>query len=148
MEPDGSRSSGPKWSLYSTLLRIALLMHCTVTELSACPLPRLTAILGAQGSALSFDYTACHYGGRRMWLACPICCRRVAKIYRPVNESAFACRKCHQLNYRSAQSQGGGSSRVLKKPEKPDQQNGLNGFLHKPEGPNGFHIRRLRRRFW
>ena len=45
-------------------------------------------------------WTACRYGGRRVWLLCPAvgCGRRVAVLY---GGRVFACRHCHRLAYRS-----------------------------------------------
>ena len=45
-------------------------------------------------------WTACHYGGQRVWWLCPGagCGRRVAVLY---GGSVFACRHCHQLAYQS-----------------------------------------------
>lgn len=52
-----------------------------------------------------------HFGGRRWWFACAAsrngepCGRHVLRLYRlPEGESdAWACRRCHGLQYRSAQ---------------------------------------------
>ncbi len=41
-----------------------------------------------------FGYTRCD-GGKRRWLLCPGCHKRVGKLYRPLNEVVFACRQCH-----------------------------------------------------
>ena len=46
-----------------------------------------------------FDYTACHYGGRRAWLRCTECDRRVTTIYSA--GKCFLCRQCYGLNYQS-----------------------------------------------
>ena len=58
------------------------------------------------------------FGGRQHWFLCPaqvrrglpredgspnICGRRVGKLYLPPGESQFACRRCHDLTYRSCQ---------------------------------------------
>ncbi len=42
-----------------------------------------------------------HYGGRRWWLTCPQCRRRVRKIYWSAGCPNFRCRKCRDLAYRS-----------------------------------------------
>lgn len=47
------------------------------------------------------DWTPCHLGGVRPWFHCPVCHRRVAKLY---GSSMFACRHCLRLNYSSQQS--------------------------------------------
>jgi hypothetical protein len=51
---------------------------------------------------LSLDTTPCNYGGRRVWFICPQCGRRVAILY----GTPFACRHCHQLDYRSQRETG------------------------------------------
>jgi hypothetical protein len=45
-----------------------------VTERS--PGPRLAAVYAAQGTKPLFGYTACN-GGKRRWLLCPACFRRL-----------------------------------------------------------------------
>lgn len=46
------------------------------------------------------DWTACTFGGKRVWLLCPAkgCGRRVAVLY---GGTIFACRHCHRLAYAS-----------------------------------------------
>ena len=46
------------------------------------------------------EYSACRYGGRRPWLLCPKCGRRVRVLYL-AEHSIFSCRACAKLNYRS-----------------------------------------------
>lgn len=46
-------------------------------------------------------WTDCHYGGRRPWLECPKCGRRVAVI--ASDGQLFLCRHCYKLAYRSQQ---------------------------------------------
>ena len=45
-------------------------------------------------------WTACHYGGERVWWLCPVegCGRRVAVLY---SSAMFACRHCQQRGYQS-----------------------------------------------
>lgn len=62
------------------------------------------------------------FGGRRLWFLCPegrrglprldgggvvaernLCGRRVTKLYLPPGGERFACRRCHDLTYRSCQ---------------------------------------------
>jgi hypothetical protein len=40
-------------------------------------------------------------GGLRWWFSCPMCGRRVAKLY--LGGRRFGCRTCHNLTYRSTQ---------------------------------------------
>lgn len=46
-----------------------------------------------------FDYTPCNYGGKRIWLLCPHCSRRVSCIYGA--GTYFLCRHCYDLNHQS-----------------------------------------------
>lgn len=48
---------------------------------------------------VSFDYTVCNYGGKRTWLLCTGCNRRVTSIYGA--GKYFLCRCCYGLNYQS-----------------------------------------------
>lgn len=82
---------------------------------------------------VSFDYTPCHYGGKRTWLLCTGCNRRVTCIY--ATGKYFLCRHCYGLNHHSqhedyhnrqrSKSQGiriklGGSANLTTQfPEKP-----------------------------
>ena len=50
-------------------------------------------------NTIEFDWTPCHYGGRRPWWLCPSCDRRVAILY--CCQSWYACRHCFGLAYRS-----------------------------------------------
>lgn len=43
--------------------------------------------------------TACHLGGSRPWLHCPVCWRRCAILY--LTEHGLLCRTCGELNYPS-----------------------------------------------
>ena len=44
-----------------------------------------------------------NFGGLRWWFTCPLCNRRVRKIYRPPLAEKYLCRHCHRLTYRSSQ---------------------------------------------
>lgn len=48
---------------------------------------------------IDVESTSCHYGGNRSWFKCPTCAQRVGLIAR--KQRLFACRKCHDLVYRS-----------------------------------------------
>jgi hypothetical protein len=39
------------------------------------------------------------FGGLRWWFQCPLCRRRVQKLFLPPRASRFACRHCHNLSY-------------------------------------------------
>ena len=43
-------------------------------------------------------------GGLVCWFLCPGCRHRVRKLYLPLDEAAFLCRKCHDLGYGAQQS--------------------------------------------
>lgn len=45
-----------------------------------------------------------NFNGLRFWFACPLCRRRVGKLYLPPGKLHFACRHCHELTYTSAQT--------------------------------------------
>lgn len=46
-----------------------------------------------------FQKTKLHSGGNRWWFTCPLCKRRIGKLYIPPKGNYFACRKCHDLRY-------------------------------------------------
>jgi hypothetical protein len=45
---------------------------------------------------IPFSWTFCNYGGKRQWLHCPRCNRRVVVLY---GGKYFRCRHCHNLTY-------------------------------------------------
>lgn len=58
---------------------------------------------------ISFQKTTPHFGGSRWWFICPLCSRRVGKLYLARARYYFACRHCYQLSYKSSQK-----SRILR----------------------------------
>lgn len=50
------------------------------------------------------SYTPVHFGGKRAWLHCPACNRRVRALHCPPNSVRFRCRQCYDLTYASVQS--------------------------------------------
>jgi hypothetical protein len=50
-------------------------------------------------SVIEFDFTPCHFGGKRTWLICPKCNKRVAVVY--ISQLGFSCRQCCDLTYLS-----------------------------------------------
>ncbi len=54
--------------------------------------------------------THCNYGGERYWFRCPgslrntVCNNRAARLYLPPGAERFACRRCHDLSYKSRQT--------------------------------------------
>lgn len=49
--------------------------------------------------AIDILWTACHYGNKRPWFECPICHRRVGRLF--YRARRFACRRCQKLCYTS-----------------------------------------------
>jgi len=50
------------------------------------------------------EYTHPGFGGKRYWIVCNQCGKRVGKLYRPNSEYYFRCRICHDLMYISQES--------------------------------------------
>jgi hypothetical protein len=85
--------------------------------------------------AVWLDWTACNYGGERVWFRCPGCNSRRAVLFSVGGR--FRCRKCHDLAYSSTREDASDRSRrrmdVLRKrlgakggslwdiPRKPDR---------------------------
>ena len=44
--------------------------------------------------------------GIRQWFVCPVCSKRVKRLYLPKDEYDWACRCCHKLSYTSSQMSG------------------------------------------
>jgi hypothetical protein len=49
----------------------------------------------------------------RAWFSCPKCHERVLKLYMPSRKDYYACRKCHNLTYRSQKRRNGFQERWL-----------------------------------
>lgn len=82
------------------------------------------------------DWTPCHFGGDRAWWQCPAvgCGRRVALLY---SGAVFACRRCHDLAYRSQRESNADRSarKADKLRERLQWEPGiLNGNGGKPKG--------------
>ena len=79
----------------------------------------------------------CHLGGRRYWLTCPRCGKRVAVLYAP--GLYFACRQCGGLSY--ATQRKGAGDRASTKANKIRRRLGWPlGILNDPGGkPKGMH---------
>ena len=54
---------------------------------------------------VELERTHTSFGAERVWFQCPVCGRRVRKLYLPPGERRFhfLCRSCHGLTYRSRQ---------------------------------------------
>ena len=87
--------------------------------------------------SISLVYTACHFGGQRVWFSCPGCDRRAAKLYH--QDSSFCCRKCCNLPY-ACQSEYP-AYRALRKARKLREKLGASSCLLEPVGekPKGMH---------
>lgn len=48
---------------------------------------------------IGLTYTKCYFGGKRWWMLCPYCHRRIGKLY--LLRGYYACRHCHKLTYKS-----------------------------------------------
>jgi len=53
---------------------------------------------------ISLASTPGNAGGIIYWFLCPGCGRKARKLYLPLDEAAFLCRKCHNLGYAAQQS--------------------------------------------
>ena len=73
----------------------------------------------------------CRYGGRRPWLLCPACARRVAVLHLGgASPLSFSCRRCARLKYECERSAA--RLRSLRKAEKLRRKLGGNGSLSEP----------------
>ena len=84
-----------------------------------------------------FDYTPCNYGGKRTWLLCPHCNRRVTCIYG--KGKYFLCRHCYGLNHQTQHE--GYYDRQLSKAQSIRKKLGGSASLDSPfpEKPKGMH---------
>jgi hypothetical protein len=83
------------------------------------------------------DWTPCHFGGKRPWLLCPRCNRRVALIFSIGKR--FLCRHCYNITY-SSQCETE-MDRLLRKAQKIRRQLGVSESLSEPIifKPKGMH---------
>ena len=71
------------------------------------PVVRLWYCVQADGQernipqSVQLTSTRLYSGGWRWWFACPMCHRRAGVLHLPPGGGHFACRKCHDLTYRS-----------------------------------------------
>lgn len=66
-----------------------------------------------------------HFGGFLRWFTCPVCNKRIGKLYLPLGESAFLCRHCYNLGYRAQYIRAykkTGYERKIKKPSEERQK--------------------------
>ena len=93
-----------------------------------------------RGCLALLDWTACTYGGYRVWFLCPDCGRRVALLYLPISGRA-RCRRCLNLDYDSQRESK--EDRAIRRYNKIRRQLGWKpGFLNGEGGkPRGMHWR-------
>jgi len=66
---------------------------------------------------IEFTSTPCHFGSERYWFICPVCGKRVAKLYRPEGKEQFACRTCYNLTYQSCKEHDKRLDSIIKNPQ-------------------------------
>lgn len=66
-----------------------------------------------KNETVDLQFTPCAYGGRRYWFTCPRCDRRAGCLYISPRDSRWACRICHKLTYKSAQTAHEGDRGML-----------------------------------
>jgi len=96
---------------------------------------------------VNLDYTEPHFGGVRVWFLCPWCRTRRGKLYLPPGEERFACRECHDLQYRSSRDSGNELKRAEQRFRKAFSKADKDGRKRHPEGttpplpekPKGMH---------
>jgi hypothetical protein len=92
---------------------------------------------------VSIVWDSCRYGGRRPWLLCPACWRRVAVLHLGgISPLAFSCRQCAKLKYDCERS--GPRLRSMRKAQKLRRQLDGSGALEEPfpEKPPAMHEKR------
>jgi hypothetical protein len=66
-------------------------------------LPRVHLTYGLGREHLDYpvflETTQPQFGGVRWWFCCPLCRRRLQKLFLPPRASRFGCRHCHNLSY-------------------------------------------------
>lgn len=92
--------------------------------------------------SVGLSWTGCNYGGRRAWLLCPCCGRRVATLF---GGSIFACRHCHKLAYQCQRETD--DDRAMRRADKIRRRLGWEAGIANPVGgkPKGMHWRTFAR---
>jgi hypothetical protein len=91
---------------------------------------------------IPIDRTPCTYGGSRPWFECPGCGKRKAVLY--LRQSAFKCRNCARVAYRSQSEDAIG--RTWLKQQKAEAKLGKN--WSRPKGMHEATAERLRAIIW
>ena len=101
---------------------------------------------GNEKYPVQLEWTACNYGGSRVWFRCPTkgCGRRVAILY---GKGDIACRHCRQLAYDSQRDSGW--HRSVRRAQTARMKLGGSAILAEPlpQRPKGMHMRTYRRLF-
>jgi hypothetical protein len=82
---------------------------------------------------IALQSTRPNYGGARWWFTCPGCHRRAGRLYLPSGVRFFACRRCYDLTYRSAQEHDKRLSFLLNHPDDADML--LDAVMNNPAAP-------------
>jgi hypothetical protein len=59
----------------------------------------LHSSLSVSGQGIKLTTSNCYFGGKRFWLVCPNCSKRVGTLYQKPTGDLLLCRKCHNLTY-------------------------------------------------
>ncbi len=65
---------------------------------------------------IDFTSTPCNYGGKRYWFLCPVCGKRVGKLYLLPEGRYYECRTCYSLTYRGCKEHDAGVDAIIKNP--------------------------------
>jgi hypothetical protein len=66
---------------------------------------------------IQLEHTRCHFGGRRPWMRCPRCGRRVAVLY--IAGAPTGCRRCLNVAYESqCEDEAGRAQLMMQKVER------------------------------
>ena len=69
--------------------------------------------LNIQGLVVKLVTSKTKYG-LRFWFSCPICSKRVGKLYKHPLSEAIACRTCNNLDYKSRRFKGMLEQKIVK----------------------------------
>jgi hypothetical protein len=92
------------------------------------------------------DHSPCAFGGTRPWFRCPLCQRRIAKLYGG-DSRHYLCRACHGLAYQS-QSETWSGRRYLKANRLRAQLGGKPGAQSVLKRPRGTHWKTFAQLYW
>ncbi|HXG68722.1 MAG TPA: hypothetical protein VNO70_26735 [Blastocatellia bacterium] len=121
LQAGGYKQGGWQWQNAVTGKQLAAIGYAVSTVNPSRAWARLIYTFIATGER--FDYkvalttTRPHFGGRRWWFVCPLCARRVGKLYLPPGGRYFGCRHCHDLTYRSCLESDSRVGRLRRDPQ-------------------------------